>query len=101
MCFVSVRESQCGPPRLRALSPSARAACTEQILALIGGGNLLVGRSHECDFPKDFSSVPVLSKPQPAEDPRASRGSRAVRRGPRAAGGDRLAAEIIDLGFNR
>jgi hypothetical protein len=31
----------------------------KQILALIGGGKMLVGRSHECDFPKDLSSVPV------------------------------------------
>ncbi|KAJ1482159.1 hypothetical protein T484DRAFT_1898261 [Baffinella frigidus] len=42
--------------RVVSLLPSAT-----EILALIGGGKLLVGRSHECDFPKELSAVPVVT----------------------------------------
>jgi ABC-type Fe3+-hydroxamate transport system substrate-binding protein len=42
--------------RVVSLLPSA----TES-LCLIGGGPLLVGRSHECDFPVTIASVPVLT----------------------------------------
>jgi ABC-type Fe3+-hydroxamate transport system substrate-binding protein len=45
-------------PRIVSLVPSATEA-----LCLIGCGGLLVGRSHECDFPQDaVRNVPVLTK---------------------------------------
>ena len=43
-------------PRVVSLLPSAT-----EILVLIGGRPLLVGRSHECDFPPDLSGVPVVT----------------------------------------
>lgn len=44
-------------PRVVSLLPSAT-----EILAAIGGGHLLVGRSHECDFPHDVvRDIPVLT----------------------------------------
>jgi hypothetical protein len=44
--------------RLRVVSllPSAT-----EILALIGGESLLVGRSHECDYPASVKSAPILT----------------------------------------
>jgi ABC-type hemin transport system substrate-binding protein len=43
--------------RIVSLQPSAT-----EILALIGGAHLLVGRSHECDFPADATKdVPVVT----------------------------------------
>ena len=42
--------------RVVSLLPSAT-----EILALIGGSVLLVGRSHECDFPAAVKSAPVLT----------------------------------------
>ena len=42
--------------RVVSLLPSATEA-----LCLIGGGSLLVGRSHECDFPASIARVPVLT----------------------------------------
>lgn len=44
------------PPRIVSLLPSA----TESLCA-IGGGRLLVGRSHECDFPASIAHLPVLT----------------------------------------
>ena len=45
------------PLRVVSLQPSAT-----EILALIGGAHLLVGRSHECDFPADVTKdVPVVT----------------------------------------
>lgn len=44
-------------PRVVSLQPSAT-----EVLALIGGAHLLVGRSHECDFPADVTKdVPVVT----------------------------------------
>lgn len=43
-------------PRIVSLLPSATEA-----LCLVGGGGLLVGRSHECDFPENLSHLPVLT----------------------------------------
>ena len=34
------------------------------MLCLIGGESLLVGRSHECDFPESVSNRPVLTEPR-------------------------------------
>lgn len=33
-----------------------------EILAAVGGASLLVGRSHECDFPPGVGSLPVLTR---------------------------------------
>ncbi|MBS0190626.1 MAG: ABC transporter substrate-binding protein [Phycisphaerales bacterium] len=57
-------------PRIISLLPSA----TESLCAL-GAGNLLVGRSHECDFPAEVAQLPVLTAqstpPELALDPAA------------------------------
>ncbi len=45
--------------RIVSLLPSA----TEIVCALGAGGNL-VGRSHECDFPAEMQSLPVLTSPR-------------------------------------
>jgi ABC-type Fe3+-hydroxamate transport system substrate-binding protein len=44
------------PPRVVSLLPSA----TEHLFAL-GAGHLLVGRSHECDFPPSVTTLPALT----------------------------------------
>jgi ABC-type Fe3+-hydroxamate transport system substrate-binding protein len=44
------------PPRIISLLPSA----TESLCA-IGAGHLLVGRSHECDYPPAIAHLPVLT----------------------------------------
>ncbi|UYV13727.1 MAG: ABC transporter substrate-binding protein [Phycisphaera sp.] len=43
-------------PRVISLLPSAT-----EILCLVGGDHLLVGRSHECDFPSKLSHLPTLT----------------------------------------
>ncbi|MGP1346248.1 MAG: hypothetical protein ACTS3F_06220 [Phycisphaerales bacterium] len=43
-------------PRIVSLLPSGT-----EILALIGGGHLLVGRSHECDHPAEITGLPALT----------------------------------------
>ena len=42
--------------RVVSLLPSAT-----ELLCVIGGGDLLVGRSHECDFPESLASLPILT----------------------------------------
>jgi iron complex transport system substrate-binding protein len=59
-------------PRIVSLLPSAT-----EVLCLLGGEHLLVGRSHECDYPPSVAVVPVLTAPRippeasPAETDRA------------------------------
>ncbi len=52
-----------GSIRVVSLLPSATEA-----LCAVGGEGLLVGRSHECDFPRSIAHLPVLTAPRiPAE----------------------------------
>ncbi|MFM8873013.1 MAG: cobalamin-binding protein, partial [Phycisphaerales bacterium] len=44
------------PPRVVSLLPSAT-----ELLFAAGGGDLLVGRSHECDWPAEATHAPVLT----------------------------------------
>ncbi len=44
------------PPRVVSLLPSAT-----ELLFAAGGGSLLVGRSHECDWPADATAAPILT----------------------------------------
>jgi ABC-type Fe3+-hydroxamate transport system substrate-binding protein len=44
------------PPRVVSLLPSATEA-----LCAVGGEHLLVGRSHECDFPASIRYLPILT----------------------------------------
>lgn len=44
------------PPRVVSLLPSAT-----EVLCAIGGEQLLVGRSHECDYPSSIAHLPVLT----------------------------------------
>jgi len=46
-------------PRVVSLLPSAT-----ELLCAVGGTHLLVGRSHECDFPKGLDHLPVLTQPR-------------------------------------
>lgn len=46
-------------PRVVSLLPSAT-----ELLSVIGTARLLVGRSHECDFPPEVAAVPVLTTPR-------------------------------------
>lgn len=51
--------------RVVSLLPSAT-----EIVAALGAGSRLVGRSHECDHPADLASLPVLTRPRTdASDP--------------------------------
>ncbi len=44
------------PPRVVSLLPSAT-----DIIAVAGGADLLVGRSHECNWPREVERLPVLT----------------------------------------
>lgn len=69
------------PPRIVSLHPAAT-----EMLALIGAEPLLVGRSHECDYPPAVVSRPVLTRPavplnpaDPADIDRRARAAAATR----------------------
>ncbi|MEM1330688.1 MAG: ABC transporter substrate-binding protein [Planctomycetota bacterium] len=59
--------------RIVSLLPSA----TES-LAIAGGADMLVGRSHECDFPSGLEHLPVLTAPRAAYDPAVGMDAAAV-----------------------
>jgi iron complex transport system substrate-binding protein len=50
-------------PRIVSLIASAT-----EIVAALGARELLVGRSHECDFPPEVAALPALSRPRIAID---------------------------------
>jgi len=50
-------------PRIVSLLPSAT-----EIIAALGAGRRLVGRSHECDFPPSVRSLPVCSRSKVASE---------------------------------
>lgn len=59
--------------RVVSLLPSAT-----EILCRIGGGGMLIGRSHECDFPKELSAIPALTGQRTVYDPQGGTGAAAV-----------------------
>lgn len=61
-CIMAAQQVQpsndlTGQLRVISLLPSAT-----EILCFIGGGHLLVGRSHECDYPESITDRPVLTR---------------------------------------
>jgi len=80
------------PPRIVSLLPAAT-----EIVAALGLGPRLVGRSHECDFPADVRRVPALTRPRvdPAADSR--RIHEAVGRAVSAEPGTSLALFALDV----
>jgi iron complex transport system substrate-binding protein len=47
------------PQRIISLLPSAT-----EIVCALGGSHLLVGRSHECDYPEEICELPVCTRPR-------------------------------------
>jgi len=43
-------------------------ACSTEIVHALGAGNLLVARSHECDYPERAKALPSITKPKFAPD---------------------------------
>jgi iron complex transport system substrate-binding protein len=60
--------------RVISLVPSAT-----EVLCLIGGRRMLVGRSHECDWPSEIQNVPVLTSQRTPAGASASQIDEAVR----------------------
>ena len=75
-------------PRIASLLPSAT-----EIVCALGLRDQLAGRSHECDFPSDVSSVPALTRPR--VDLRGSSGD--IDRDVRAILRDVLAVYEVDV----
>lgn len=68
-------EATLGTMRIVSLLPSAT-----ELLFAIGAGDLLVGRSHECDFPAGrLETLPILTRPRISADDDSARIDRAVR----------------------
>lgn len=61
-------------PRVVTLIPSAT-----EIVAALGFGAHLVGRSHECDFPEEVARLPVVSAPKFAVDGSSAEIDRGIR----------------------
>jgi iron complex transport system substrate-binding protein len=53
------RAMDTGHPRVASLLASAT-----EIVAALGAGDLLVARSHECDFPPEVAQLPAVTAPQ-------------------------------------
>ena len=62
------------PARVVTLIPSAT-----EIVAALGAGHRLVGRSHECDYPSEAIRLPVLTAPKAPLDGRSSEIDRQVK----------------------
>jgi len=60
-----------------------------EIVALLGAESMLVGRSHECDFPGSIRSVPSLTSGSTQYDPESGNDARAI---------DRQVSESIQSG---
>ncbi len=59
--------------RIVSLIPSAT-----EIVALLGAETMLVGRSHECDFPPSVRHIPALTTQTTRFDPESGHGARAI-----------------------
>lgn len=49
-----------------------------EIVALLGAQNALVGRSHECDFPPQITTCPVLTRQRTHYDPESGTDAQAI-----------------------
>ena len=56
-CAICAAFATLRPMRVVSLLPSAT-----ELLCAVGAADLLVGRSHECDFPAGISSIPQLTR---------------------------------------
>ena len=58
---ASMAQKDAAIATLRAMRVVSLLPSATEILCAVGGRDLLVGRSHECDFPADLSGIPVLT----------------------------------------
>ena len=49
-----------------------------EIIAFLGAESMLVGRSHECDFPASITSLPALTTQSTRFDPSAGHDAKAI-----------------------
>ncbi len=49
-----------------------------EIIALLGAESMIVGRSHECDFPNSILSIPALTAQSTHFDPESGNGAKAI-----------------------